>query len=97
MRSVCVILTCAALIALTMGGCTSSEPVVDVAKITSQPKEFVGSETCKTCHLEHYDSWKVTNHSRMAQDVTKNEDAFIVSINQEVIRADFKKLEERAS
>lgn len=50
-----------ALATLLFSGCTSSEPVVDLAKMTSQPKEFVGSETCKTCHLEHYDSWKVTN------------------------------------
>lgn len=66
-----------------------------MAKVTSQPKEFVGSETCKTCHLEHYDSWKVTNHSRMAQDVTENEDAFIVSINEKVIREDFQKLADK--
>ncbi len=82
-----------ALATLLFSGCTSSEPVVDLAKMTSQPKEFVGSETCKTCHLEHYDSWKVTNHSRMAQDVTKNADAFIVDINEKVIKADFAKLE----
>ena len=80
---------------LLTAGCTSNEPMVDVAKITSQPKEFVGSETCKMCHLEHYDSWKVTNHSRMAQDVSMNEDAFIVDINHDVILADFRKLEEK--
>ncbi len=73
-------------------GCTTEEPVVDIAKITSQPKEFVGSETCKTCHLEHYDSWKATNHSRMAQNAKLNEDAFIVDINDKAIKADFQKL-----
>lgn len=82
-----------AFMTLLFGGCTSSEPDVNIAKITSQPKEFVGSETCKMCHLEHYDSWKVTNHSRMAQDVTKNENAFIIDINDTVIKADFAKLE----
>lgn len=95
MRKVCCCLISMAFLAVLLAGCTAGEPVVDVAKITSQPKEFVGSETCKTCHLEHYDSWKVTNHSRMAQDVTKNADAFIVDINQKVILADFKKLEEK--
>ena len=93
MRKMCVFMTSMAFFALLLGGCTNSETAVDVAKITSQPKEFVGSETCKTCHLEHYDSWKVTNHSRMAQDVAMNEDAFIVDINQDVIKADFMALE----
>ncbi|SDL06409.1 Cytochrome c554 and c-prime [Maridesulfovibrio ferrireducens] len=77
---------------MTFGGCTTNEPVVDVAKITSEPKTFVGSETCKTCHLEHYDSWKATNHSRMAQNAKSNVDAFIVDINDKVIKADFQKL-----
>lgn len=91
----CIVLIGLVFTALIFGGCTSTEPMVDVAKIKSQPKEFVGSETCKTCHLEHYDSWKVTNHSRMAQNVADNMDAFIVDINQDIIEADFKKLEEK--
>ncbi|ACS79445.1 multiheme c-type cytochrome [Maridesulfovibrio salexigens] len=94
MRKTCFIHVCVALLALLASGCSSGESV-NVAKITSQPKAFVGSENCKTCHLEHYDSWKITNHSRMAQDVTKNKDAFIVDINHKVIMADFKKLEEK--
>ena len=59
----------------------SNEPVVDIAAVTSQPKDFVGSNTCKTCHLEHYDSWKMTLHSRMLQDAKVNEEAIIVSID----------------
>jgi nitrate/TMAO reductase-like tetraheme cytochrome c subunit len=37
-----------------------------------EPKKFVGSETCKSCHLEHYDSWKMTLHSRMLISTKKN-------------------------
>ncbi|MBI9078969.1 MAG: hypothetical protein JEY79_04420 [Pseudodesulfovibrio sp.] len=94
MRRSCIVFIVMTALVILIAGCTSGDPVVDVAKLTSQPKTFVGSETCKTCHLEHYDSWKSTNHSRMAQNVVTNEDAFIVDINQEVIRADFKKLED---
>lgn len=70
----------------------SNEPVVDIAAVTSQPKDFVGSNTCKTCHLEHFDSWKMTLHSRMLQDVKANEDSIIVSIDETAIRADLAKL-----
>ena len=69
-----------------------AEPPIDVAAITSQPKGFVGSDTCKMCHLEHYDSWKMTMHSRMTQDAVKNRDAIIVPIDEKTIRADLAKL-----
>ncbi|XPV76719.1 MAG: multiheme c-type cytochrome [Desulfovibrio sp.] len=82
-------------VATLLCACSGEEVTVDIDAITSQEKQFVGSDTCKTCHLEHYDSWQVTNHSRMAQDVTVNADAFIVDINEEKIRADFKILEEK--
>ncbi|MBU0971253.1 MAG: hypothetical protein KKC20_11435 [Proteobacteria bacterium] len=72
-------------------GCTSDQ-VVDVTAVTSQPKEFVGSDTCKKCHLEHYDSWKMTLHSRMLVDAKKNEDAIIVPIDEKTIRMDLAKL-----
>ena len=45
------------LMALYLFGCGGEQPI-DVAAVTSQPKAFVGSDTCKMCHLEHYDSWK---------------------------------------
>nr|WP_321259559.1 multiheme c-type cytochrome [uncultured Pseudodesulfovibrio sp.] len=95
MRKANVLFISMTFFAMLLIGCTGGEPVFDVKKITSQPKNFVGSETCKTCHLEHYDSWKVTNHSRMAQDVTVNADAFIVDINLDNIKADFKLLEDK--
>jgi hypothetical protein len=62
--------------------------------VLSKPKAYVGSEQCKMCHLEHYDSWRATLHSRTMQDVTKNRDALIAEINPEIIRADLKKLGE---
>ena len=72
-----------------------AEQAVDVKAITSQPKAFVGSDTCKQCHLEHYDSWKMTMHSRMTQDAVKNRDAIIVPIDEKRIRADLAKLDEK--
>lgn len=93
MRKCSMVLISFILLALVSSGCTSTEPDIDMDKLTSQPKAFVGSETCKTCHLEHYDSWQITNHSRMAQDVTRNQNAFIVDINHDVIKADFAQLE----
>jgi len=75
--------------ALFLAGCGPEEPSVE--EILSQPKTYVGSEQCKVCHLEHYDSWKTTLHSRTLQDVTKNRDAIITDIDPEVIRASLKK------
>jgi len=56
-------------------------------------KTFVGSETCKLCHLEHYDSWLTTNHSRTLQDVSRNRDELIASLDADVIRADLRRSE----
>jgi len=81
-----------ALVVIFIAACGVEKPV-DVKAITSQPKTFVGSDTCKMCHLEHYDSWKMTLHSRMLQDAKKNEDALIVPIDEKVIREDLAKLE----
>ena len=79
------------LMALFLFACGAEKPI-DVAAVTSQPKTFVGSDTCKMCHLEHYDSWKMTMHSRMLQDAKKNEDAIIVPIDEKRIREDLAKL-----
>jgi len=62
-------------------------------EMLAKPKTHVGSEQCKTCHLEHYDSWKTTLHSRTIQDVTENLDALVADIDSKVIRADLKKME----
>ena len=61
-------------------------------KIIAQEKAYVGSDTCKMCHLEHYDSWKMTMHSRMTQDAEKNRDAIITTIDEKRIREDLAKL-----
>ena len=63
------------LLTILLAACTAGEPPINVQELTSKPKTFVGSEQCKVCHLEHYDSWKMTLHSRMLQDVRKNADA----------------------
>ena len=82
------------IMALILSACGGEQPI-DVAAVTSQPKDFVGSDTCKMCHLEHYDSWKMTMHSRMLQDAKKNQDAIIVPIDEKTIREDLAKLEKK--
>jgi hypothetical protein len=74
-----------------LAACTT-EPPIDIKAATSQPKTYVGSDTCKMCHLEHYDSWKMTMHSRMLQDAKANQDAIIVPIDEKRIREDLAKL-----
>lgn len=75
-------------------GCVSGDSDSNVEKVLAQTKSYVGSDQCKTCHLEHFDSWAATNHSRMAQDVRNNADAFIADFDLAVIKADFQELEE---
>jgi hypothetical protein len=79
------------LLASGLAGCGSDD--VEVEKMLVGSKTYIGSEQCKVCHLEHYDSWKMTLHSRTLLDVTQNRDALITAIDPEVIRADLKKLE----
>ncbi len=77
--------------ALLWYGC-GGEQTVDVKKLMAQPKAYVGSDTCKMCHLEHFDSWMMTLHSRMTQDVQKNRDALIADLDEKRIREDLAKL-----
>jgi Cytochrome c554 and c-prime len=74
-----------------LASCGGEQPV-DVKQLTAQPQTYVGSDTCKMCHLEHYDSWKMTLHSRMLQDVQKNKDAIIVEFDEKEIREDLAKI-----
>jgi hypothetical protein len=83
-------LVAAVLAALFLSAC--GETPINVEALKSQPKKYVGSDTCKLCHLEHYDSWKMTLHSRMLQDAKKNQDAIIAPIDENKIRADLAKL-----
>jgi hypothetical protein len=83
-----------AAFALLLTAC-GGEPTVDIQAVTAQPKDYVGSDTCKMCHLEHYDSWKMTQHSRMLQDAKANADAIIVPIDEKRIREDLAKLEDK--
>ena len=73
----------------------SGERALDVRAIKQEPKTFVGSETCKTCHLEHYDSWKMTLHSRMLISTKENPHAFVAELNPEIIRADLEKIKDK--
>lgn len=82
------ILLCIAAMSLAACG---GEQAVDVKKVTSQPQVFVGSDTCRQCHLEHYDSWKMTLHSRALENPKQNLDAFIVELNEKEIREDLSK------
>jgi hypothetical protein len=79
------------LFALLVFGC-GGEQAVDVKKLMAQPKAYVGSDTCKMCHLEHFDSWMMTLHSRMTQDPQKNRDVIIAGFDEKRIREDLAKL-----
>jgi len=82
----------AALLATAFFQSCGAEKSVVPETVLEQPKAFVGSETCKQCHLEHYDSWKMTMHSRMTQDARKNVDVIITPIDEKKIREDLAKL-----
>jgi len=82
---------CLGLMSMFLISCGAEQPV-DIDKIIAQEKAYVGSDTCKMCHLEHYDSWKMTMHSRMTQDAEKNRDAIITTIDEKRIREDLAKL-----
>jgi Cytochrome c554 and c-prime len=79
------------VMALVLAAC-GGEQSVDVKQLMAQPKTYVGSDTCKMCHLEHYDSWKMTLHSRMTQDAQKNRDVIIADFDEKKIREDLAKL-----
>ncbi|MGV7224541.1 MAG: multiheme c-type cytochrome [Nitrospinales bacterium] len=79
------------LMVLILSACGQQQPI-DIDKILAQDKNYVGSDTCKMCHLEHYDSWQMTLHSRMLQDAEKNQDAIIIPIDEKTIREDLAKL-----
>jgi predicted CXXCH cytochrome family protein len=71
------------------------ERTEDVQSIMAQPKAFVGSVNCRGCHLEHYDSWKMTLHSRMLIDVRENPLAIVADMNPDLIRADLAKIQDK--
>ena len=68
---------------------------MDAKKALAEPNTYVGSEICRTCHLEHYDAWQRTLHSKMLQDVSENEDVIVVDLDNEVMKADFQKIEDK--
>lgn len=78
--------TLAFLFALGIGVGQAAE--IDADKLLAAPNAYVGSEVCKSCHLEHYDAWRRTLHSRMLQDVTANKDVMVTDIVEEKVRAD---------
>ena len=83
----------ALMVLLAAGVASCGRGPNEVKETVSGPKTYVGSEQCKMCHLEHYDSWRGTLHSRTLQDVTQNLDAMAATINPEAIRADLRKVE----
>ncbi len=89
-----VLLLILSLVVIGISACSPEQPV-NIKAVTSKPKAFVGSDTCKKCHLEHYDSWKMTMHSRMLQDAKKNQDAIIGPIEEKRIREDLAKLSKK--
>ena len=73
-------------LAVLMLAACGGQPPIDIDTIMAQQKTYVGSDTCKMCHLEHYDSWNMTLHSRMTQDATKNQVVIIAPIDETHIR-----------
>ncbi len=73
----------------------SPDPQANVEEVMAQPKTYIGSEECKRCHLEHYDSWKMTLHSRMLINVRENPHAILADMDPDLIRADLKKIEDQ--
>lgn len=72
---------------------TAAAQTLDAKKLLAESKKYVGSEVCRECHLEHYDAWKRTLHSKMLQDVSKNEDVLVTEIDTEAMKKDFLKIE----
>ncbi len=85
----------AALSFFSFGRSALAEETIDAKKLLSQPRTYVGSEVCRNCHLEHYDAWQRTLHSRMLQDAKANQDAIITEIDPEVIKADLTKIQDK--
>ena len=81
---------------LVLTACGGEKPI-DVKAIMAQPQAYVGSNTCKMCHLEHYDSWKMTLHSRTLQDAQNNRDAVVVDFDSDKIRKGLKGLGDKVS
>jgi hypothetical protein len=82
-------------LAMVAAAACEREKPIDVKATMAKPKAYVRSDTCKMCHLEHYDSWKMTMHSRMLQDAQENRDAIIVPIDEKRIREDLAKLSKK--
>jgi hypothetical protein len=79
------------VMALVLTACGGEQPI-DVKAITAKSQAYVGSDTCKMCHLEHYDSWKMTLHSRTLQNAQNNRDAVVVDFDPDKIRKGLGKL-----
>jgi hypothetical protein len=92
MKRKCLAILIMCFMALLLTAC-GSEQVADLKALKTMPKAFVGSETCKMCHLEHFDSWMMTLHSRMTQDPRKNKDVLITDFDEKKIREDLAKID----
>jgi Cytochrome c554 and c-prime len=79
------------VMAVVLSACGGEQPI-DVKAITAKPQTYVGSDTCKMCHLEHYDSWKMTLHSRTLQNAQNNRDVVVVDFDSDKIRKSLEKL-----
>jgi len=64
--------------------------------ILAKPKDFVGSDRCRECHLEHYDAWRKTPHSLATQDTRENPDAILTVFDRHRIAEDLKRKESKA-
>ncbi|MFZ5640210.1 MAG: cytochrome c3 family protein [Bacillota bacterium] len=69
MKKIMLLLLLAFSVALA-AGCGTKETAKEPAKEESQGTKlaYVGSETCKGCHIKAYEAWSKTLHTKMVQD-----------------------------
>ncbi len=87
------------LLTIALVSCTAEEQVQvttdSYVNVDMTQNAYVGSETCRNCHLSEYKAWRTTAHSRMGSDVSKNPNAYITEYNPEKIRTELLALEEK--
>ncbi len=86
-------LTAMFFVSTTMVTMLESAHAANINDALTKPKSYIGSKTCKTCHLQHYDAWRRTMHSKMLQNISVNADVMVTDIIEDKVRADLAKKE----
>ena len=62
---------------------------VNLQPKAQQEAQYVGSIKCKKCHEDKYDDWKASMHSKMIQDIRKDEKVVVADFSKLPSDADF--------